>query len=113
MHARDRDCLSDMLRFAETAQRLLGTVDAATLARNEEKFLAVAHALQTVGEAANRLSPAAQLQLSDIPWRRIVGMRHHLVHGYRTVSTDVIVSTIQKSLPPLIAALRRAMEDGA
>jgi uncharacterized protein with HEPN domain len=111
MLASDRDYLTDMLHCAEAAQRLLGSVDAEALVRNEEKFLAVAHALQNIGEAANRLSPDARARLSDVPWRRIIGMRHHLVHGYRTILPDVVVKTIRESIPSLIASLRRALED--
>jgi uncharacterized protein with HEPN domain len=111
MNDRDREYLAHMLRYAETAVRLLGPLDAAELEAAEEKLLAVSHSLQNVGEAATKLSEAARSDLSTIPWRDVIGMRHHLVHAYEDIRIDVIVTTVREDLPPLIAVLRRALEN--
>lgn len=99
MDAFDREWLSDMLEFARTTVRLLGTRDEAALASDDRTLLAVSHALQIVGEAANHVSPEAKAALVEIPWVDVVGMRHHLVHGYRTRSIQLIAHTIQEDLP--------------
>ena len=49
-----------MLRYAETATRLLGALDTSEFARDDRTYLAVWQALQIVGEAASRVSKATQ-----------------------------------------------------
>ena len=99
-----------MLRYAQTAIRVLGPADSVELGSSEEKLLAVSRALQNVGEAAIKLSDSARNGLAEIPWRKVIGMRHHLVHAYEDIRVDVVVTTIRDDLPPLIESLRRALE---
>jgi uncharacterized protein with HEPN domain len=58
--------------------------------------------LQIIGEAAaNRLSQGARDQLPDVSWRKIVGMRHILVHGYFEVDLDLVWSVVEHELTPV------------
>ncbi len=102
-----------MLEYAQTAVRVLGPLDSAGLRLSEEKLLAVSRSLQNVGEAANRLPGAVRSSLPAIPWRKVIGMRHRLVHGYDDIRLEVLVQTVHDDLPPLIAALGRALQDNS
>lgn len=62
-----------------------------------------------IGEAANRVSDAAQSDLGDIPWPDVIGMRNRLVHGYFDIDLDILWATVQTSLPELIQRLERAL----
>ncbi|HEX2256203.1 MAG TPA: HepT-like ribonuclease domain-containing protein [Afifellaceae bacterium] len=111
MDEADREFLGDMLQYAETAQELLGSLDAAALAADLRSFLAVSCAIQIVGEAATHVSAEVRDALPEIPWRKVIGMRHHIVHGYEQIRAEILVDTIRNDLPELIALLRRALED--
>lgn len=74
-------------------------------------MLAVSHAIQIIGEAANHVSVETRTALAEIPWVDVIGMRHHLVHGYRARSVRLIAQTIQEDLPLLIAILERSLKD--
>ncbi len=106
----DFELLRDMLRHAEIATKLLGPSGATELVADERSYLAIRHALQVVGEAASRVSEGGRMTLPEVPWSLVVGMRHHLVHGYRQVRAEIIVKTIREDLPGLVAALRRSLE---
>jgi uncharacterized protein with HEPN domain len=106
----DREHLADMLQFAEEAIELLGALDAAALVADRRTLRAVSYDVLVIGEAAGRVSREARTQLPEIPWDRIIGMRHRLAHGYDEIRLDVVVETVRKALPPLIAILRRGLE---
>jgi uncharacterized protein with HEPN domain len=72
--------------------------------RDENLRLALAHLLQTIGEAARRVSRDYQKAQPDIPWGGIVGMRHKVVHDYMDVDEDVVWKTSVEGDP---AARRR------
>ena len=63
-----------------------------------------------IGEAAYQVSPDTRQQLPDIPWEDIIGMRHRLVHAYFDINLDILWATVQKDLPPLVAALRKILD---
>jgi len=65
----------------------------------------IVHQIQIVGEAAGRITEELRDAHPEIPWRRVIGMRHWLVHGYRNLDLDRVWDTAQNWLPPLIAAL--------
>jgi uncharacterized protein with HEPN domain len=72
---------------------------------DENLRLALAHLLQTIGEAARRVSRAFQKTHPGIPWSGIVGMRHKVVHDYMDVDEDVVWKTSVEEIPQLVSAL--------
>jgi len=38
--------------------------------------------LQIIGEAARALPDETRKSIPDVPWSKVIGMRHILVHGY-------------------------------
>ncbi len=74
----------------------------------EEKFYsspqlqdAVFHRLAITGEAAKNISSDLKKTHSEIPWRKIAGMRDILIHEYFGVDLELTWWTVQKDLPPL------------
>ncbi len=105
------DYLQDMLHYGNLAQDLLLGVDLDAFADNEEKTLAVVHALQIVGEAAQKLPEELTRRYPDTPWADVVGMRNFIVHGYYMVDVEIVWKTVREDLPPLMEALERIAAD--
>jgi uncharacterized protein with HEPN domain len=68
---------------------------------DENLRLAIAHLLQTIGEAARRVSRELQQQHAEIPWSAIIGMRHKVVHDYMGIDEDVVWRTAREEVPRL------------
>lgn len=56
-----------------------------------------------IGEAVNRLSEGFRQAHPEIEWRRIYGMRCHLVHGYEMFDAEIAWDAIENYIPPLRA----------
>jgi uncharacterized protein with HEPN domain len=102
---RDDAYLLDMLIAARDAVSFLGGISQEQFGASRIHQQAVTKALETVGEAAARVSEPARAAHPEIPWREIVGMRHRLVHGYFEIDLDKVWDTVQNDLPSLIAKL--------
>jgi uncharacterized protein with HEPN domain len=63
--------------------------------------------LEVIGEATNRLPEDFRDQNPTIPWRRIIGLRHRIVHEYFDVDLALVWEIVQGELPVLEAELRR------
>ncbi len=73
--------------------------------------LSLVRLLEIVGEAARGTSPEFRQAHPDLPWKKMVGMRDRLIHGYYDVSLDVVWETITEDLPPLIDRLEEIVSD--
>ena len=61
----------------------------------------VVHNLQIFGEAACKVSLEFQQRHPEIPWAKITGMRHILVHDYFQVDLEIVWAVVEKELPVL------------
>lgn len=95
-----------MLDLAEKAVRKVAGIDRAAFDSNEDLRLALTHLIQTIGEAARRVSPAFQQAHPGPPWSQIVGIRHKIVHDYLHVDFDIVWDVVTSDLPALIAQLK-------
>ena len=71
--------------------------------------LGLIKSIETIGEAASRVSPATQAALPAIGWRTIIATRNRLVHVYFDIDFKVVWETATQDLLPLIAALENAL----
>jgi uncharacterized protein with HEPN domain len=102
---RDDAFLLDMLISARDAVTFIDGLTVELFRASRMHQLAVLKALETVGEAAARLSEKTKAVHPDIAWREIIGMRNRLVHGYFEVDLEKVWDTVREDLPPLIASL--------
>ena len=106
----DRDRLGDILEaIEEIRERLPGTVE--EFAGSKLLQVWAIHHLQVIGEAANSLSPGLVAAHPEIPWRRLIAMRHLLVHQYFGVDLTTVWDTVTDDLPPLEAAIRAILAE--
>jgi uncharacterized protein with HEPN domain len=73
--------------------------------------LSLVRLLEIIGEAARGISPEFRDAYPELPWKKMVGMRDRLIHGYYDVNLDVVWETITEDLPPLIAGLEKAVSE--
>ena len=98
--------LLDMFVAAQEARQLVTEMTWEAFSASRLHQLAILHLVQTIGEAATRVSPEGRAATPTIPWSLIIGMRHRLVHDYDRVSLTVAWETVRNDLPRLIEALR-------
>jgi uncharacterized protein with HEPN domain len=93
----------------DAARSIAGKVEEKSRAEfdaDENLRLALAHLIQTMGEAARRVSAAFQQAHPHLPWRKIIGMRHKVVHDYLHVDFDIVWDVATLNVPPLVAQLQ-------
>ena len=106
----DRDRVEHMLAAARDAVaigvgRRREEMDSDILLRH-----ALVHCVQVIGEAAARVSAGTRTRTPELPWAKIVGMRHILVHDYFKVDHDAVWRVLRDHIPQMIPALESALE---
>ncbi|SPF54725.1 conserved hypothetical protein [Candidatus Sulfopaludibacter sp. SbA4] len=94
----------------------IGMIEQFTLGMDFEGFredpktvAAVERKLQIISEAAIRLGSEAEGRCPGIAWSDIRGIGNWLRHQYERIELPVIFKTVRDDLPPLKAAVVRAL----
>jgi uncharacterized protein with HEPN domain len=70
---------------------------------------AVVRNLEILGEASGRLPEAVRHAAPEIEWRKVVGIRNILAHGYFGISLPIIWDVVQNKLDDLSDACSRLL----
>ena len=104
----DRAWLLDILDAIRDIERYRPTSRVA-FDEDERTQVWMVNRLQIIGEACRGLSEDFRTRHPEIPWRAIIGMRHHLVHGYFTIDPDIVWTAISERVPELERHVRSAL----
>lgn len=66
--------------------------------------------LQIIGEAATRISIETQNRFHQIPWKKMIGMRHILVHEYFEIDLDNVWLVVENDLIDLKEQIKNVIE---
>lgn len=96
----DRERFVDILESIEKIERYIPR-GRQVFETDELLQVWVVRHLQIIGEAASRVSIETQNRFPQIPWGKMIGMRHVLVHGYFEIDLDIVWSVLENDLVPL------------
>jgi uncharacterized protein with HEPN domain len=107
MQKDDMVYLGHMLDTGRLIVRKVTRKSQADFDADEDLRLALTHLVQTFGESARRISAAFQDAHPQIPWKKVIGMRHKVVHDYLHVDYQIVWEVSTVNLPPIVAELEK------
>lgn len=111
MQRDDLTLVEDMLVEVRDALDFTRGADKERFVADRRTRKAVAHSLQTMGEAAAHVSHAFRDAHPLVPWAEVIGLRHRLVHGYHGVDYDIVWAIVREELPELEILLSDIVEE--
>lgn len=98
-------------KICVTTDKLLSYLSAEQITREmvlEQETLrwTITTPLYNIGEQAYHLSDEFKQKHSEIPWAKISGLRHRLVHDYENTNWNLICSIIFEVLPEFYSAIK-------
>jgi uncharacterized protein with HEPN domain len=66
--------------------------------------------LQIIVEAARATPQEVRERATNVPWSKIIGMRHILVHDYFRIDTDIVWDAVEHNLEGLKQALHGLLD---
>ena len=94
----DEGFMLDMLLAARKVQRYVAGLTWQDFQMNEVLQDAVVRQVSVIGEAARMVSQDTKDAHQEIPWRRIVGMRHRLIHEYSKVDLEMVWDAVENDV---------------
>jgi len=97
------DAAREVVAFAQDHSRV-------ELNTNRMLNISMVHLLEIIGEAARSISSECRETHVDVPWKKMIGMRDRLIHGYFDINLDIVWETVTEDLPPLIVQIERILK---
>jgi uncharacterized protein with HEPN domain len=104
-----RSSLGDNLESIRLIEQFVSGMDLEAYESDDKTQAAVERKMLIISEAAIRLKDNAETLCPGVSWRDIRGIGNWLRHQYDRVEVETIWNTIQDDLPPLKAAVEKAL----
>ena len=103
--------LEDIITFCSKIERYIKDLTKKLFEKKEMVIDAVLRNLELIGEASNRLTEEFKADHSDIPWKKIIGLRNIVIHAYSNVDLDIIWDIITKNIPETKKTIQQICKD--
>ena len=103
--------IEDMIGFGERVLSYTEGLDQDHFLADGRTYDATLRNIELFGEAATHIPVYVREEHPGIPWRRIVGTRNRVAHGYLGIDDDVVWDIIQSDVPDLLPKLRTMLEN--
>lgn len=101
--------LRDILEAIDMIDDFTSGMDFDAFREDPKTVAAVERKLLVISEAAVRLGERALALCPDQPWHKIRATGNWLRHAYERIDLETVWGTIKNDLPPLKAAVLRAL----
>jgi uncharacterized protein with HEPN domain len=103
--------LDDMLDAARQVLVYTRTMTCDQFRTNRLVRDAVVLNLQIVGEAASHVPDEVRARHPEVEWRRMVGLRNVIAHGYFALHLETLWDIVENHLPVLLGQVERILAE--
>lgn len=103
--------LKDIISAIEAIERFVEGMEYNDLVNNDLVSSAVIRKFEIIGEAARNIPDWIREKYPQIQWKRMVGMRDKLIHGYFGIDYELVWETIKTEFPKVKPELQKILED--
>ncbi len=91
--------IEDILNAMDKIEKYISGQEYEEFIENTMAVDAVIRNLEIIGEAAKNIPENIRNQYTEIPWRRMVGLKNIVIHDYLGVDLSIVWRIITKNLP--------------
>ena len=106
MKSHEKIILSKVYRYAVEVLEFTKDMDFSGFSNDRKTIAACALNLSQIGELAGKLDNDFIDKYNQIPWKKIRGMRHRIVHDYDGLKLEIVWDVIENFLPELIKNIK-------
>lgn len=103
--------IEDILEAMNKIERYIKDLDYEEFARNEMVVDAVIRNLEVIGEASKNVPESVRERYSEIPWKRMIGLRNIAIHEYFGIDLSIIWEIITKNIPETRSMIEKLLKN--
>ena len=101
--------LPQTIEFIKEAQALVAGLTMEQLLADPIKLRAFERVMELVGESLKRVPQDFCDEHSQIPWKKIAGMRDVISHAYEDLAYEVLWDAVEMHFPKLLTDLKQLL----
>jgi uncharacterized protein with HEPN domain len=109
MHRDYKLYLDDIVESINRILTYIGESDYTAFSADQKTIDAVVRNLEIIGEAARNLPDEMRQSMTEIDWKKIVGLRNILVHEYFGINKQIVWDIVTTKLLPLKSACEKKL----
>jgi uncharacterized protein with HEPN domain len=102
--------LKDIIQAMEAIEKFVEGMEFEELVKDDKTSSAVIRKFEILGEAGRNIPDWMREKYPQIPWKRMVGMRDRLIHGYFGIDYKLVWDTIKVEIPRIKSELERILQ---
>lgn len=107
MSRTSQDRIQDVLDNIHDSYRFRAFLGDSNPTIHEMSVRSIMQFISVIGEAVNHLPSDLLDDYPEIPWKRVIGVRHLIIHHYHGIDNDQIIEIVDDDLPSLELTLLR------
>lgn len=104
------DYIKDILDSINEVEEFTEGMNFEKFSKDKKTINAVIRCLEVIGEASKKIPPDIIKNHTDIPWKRMAGMRDKLIHEYHGIDTEIVWVVVKEELPPLKPKIKSVLD---
>ncbi|MCI2429883.1 DUF86 domain-containing protein [Candidatus Acetothermia bacterium] len=104
------DYLKDIYNAIDEIQSFTSGMDFEQFSGDKKTVYAVIRTFEIIGEATKNIPPAVRRNYSEVPWKKMAGMRDKMIHEYFGVDLEVVWKTVQEDTPALKPLIEQVIQ---
>ena len=101
--------LPQTIEFIKEVQALVAGLTMEQLLADPIKLRAFERVMELVGESVKRVPQDFRDEHSQIPWKKIAGMRDVISHAYEDLAYEVLCDAFEMHFPKLLTDLKQLL----
>ena len=103
--------IEDILESIRLIEKYIGNLSKEDLNNNQGLKDSLVRRLEIIGEAVKNIPDDFKEKYSQVPWKKIAGLRDIIIHAYFEIDLDITWEIITKDLPILKTQILKIKED--
>ncbi len=103
--------IKDIIEAVESIEKFVSGMSFEGFVEDDKTLSAVIRKFEIIGEATRNIPDWIKEKYPRIPWKRMVGMRNRLIHGYFGIDHKLVWATIKIELPRVKPQLQKILKE--
>ena len=101
----------DIISALESIEKFVKDMKFEEFQWDDKTISAVIRKFEVVGEATRNLPDRIIEKYTDVPWKRMAGMRNKLIHGYFGLDYKLVWDSIKVEIPKVLHKIKKVLDD--
>ena len=105
------DYIQDILDSIRDIESFIKGMTFEEFKKDRKTINAVVRSIEVIGEASKKIPPDLKAKYSDVPWKKMAGIRDKLIHEYFGIDLEILWVVSKKEIKQIKPAILRIRID--